>query len=144
MFERIETIVDGINSREGAEDRRPNTPKDIWEAIRMLERRPRSAKNLAPMALQKDQSGAADGALCETPTETAEVMVKSLAKTFSQTGTFDQDAVDSVPQRPLQPHLDRPFTEYESRGDAKVLQGDSEQDVVHRELLGRGPRRPAA
>ena len=113
MFERIETIVDGINGREGAEDRRPNTPKDIWEAIRMLERGPRPAKNLAPMALQKDQPGAADGALCETPTETAEAMVKSLAKTFSQTGTFDQDAVDSVPQRPLQPHLDRPFTEYE-------------------------------
>ena len=83
MFERIETIVDGINGREGAEDRRPNTPKDIWEAIRMLERGPRSAKDLSPMALQKDQPDAADGALCETPTETAEVMVKSPAKTIS-------------------------------------------------------------
>ena len=47
------------------------------------------------------------------PTETAEVIVKGLAKTFSQTGTFDQGAVESVPQRPLQPHLDRPFIEYE-------------------------------
>ena len=46
--------MNGINGREGTEDRRPNTHKGIWEALRMLERGPRSAKNLAPGAAPED------------------------------------------------------------------------------------------
>ncbi len=40
-------------------------------------------------------------------------MVASLEQTFSQKGTFDEDAVNSVPLRSAKPWLDSPFSDNE-------------------------------
>jgi hypothetical protein len=40
-------------------------------------------------------------------------MVGNLKKTFSTFGSFDINAVKSVPLRPLRPWLDNPFSEHE-------------------------------
>ena len=52
----MELVVDTINGKESADDRRPVTPQDIWKAIQELERGPRTAKELKPFALRKDQT----------------------------------------------------------------------------------------
>jgi hypothetical protein len=93
-------VVATINDKESADDRRAVTPHDVWTAIRDLECGPRTAKTLSPFALHKDQSAGGAVELCETTSEKhARVMVASLGQTFSQTGTFDEGAVYSVPLR---------------------------------------------
>ena len=73
----MESIIAHINGRESVDDRRPITPKECWDAIRELERGPRAVKDIAPLALRKDQGS--DGAkdVCETPEENAKFMVAS-------------------------------------------------------------------
>ena len=56
----MESIIAHINGRESVDDRRPITPKECWDAIRELERGPRAVKDIAPLALRKDQGS--DGA----------------------------------------------------------------------------------
>lgn len=81
-------------------------------------------------------------------------MVASLEQTFSQTGTFDEDAVNSVPLRSAKPWLDNPFSDNEvnaavrkmangkSAGDAqcpaeyyKALEEDEGTKVYLREVI---------
>ena len=109
----MESIIAHINGRESVDDRRPITPKECWDAIRELERGPRAVKDIAPLALRKDQGS--DGAkdVCETPEENAKVMVASLMQTFSKKGTFDAAAVECVSLRKAKPWLDNPFTDHE-------------------------------
>ncbi len=122
----MELVVDTINGRESAEDRRPVTSKEIWEAIRDLESGPRKASSLNPIALRKDQIASNAVELCDTPEENARVMVANLEQTFSRLGTFDQDAVNSVPLRAAKPWLDNPFTDNEiSAAVRKLANGKS-------------------
>ena len=82
----MESIIDYVHGMESADDRRPVTPKEIWDAIRELERGPRAVKDIAPLALRKDQGNNGAKDLCETPDENAKVMVASLMQTFSKKG----------------------------------------------------------
>ena len=109
----MELIVERINGRQSGGDRRPTTPKEIWEAIRELEQGPRTAKKLNPLALRKDQGANGANTLCETPTENSQVMTDYLKQTFSKTGSFDPDAINSVPLRASKPWLDNDFSDIE-------------------------------
>lgn len=126
----MECIVEQINGRSADGDARPVTPRDAWVAIRALQRGPSTATKLSPLNLRKDQSSGGAPDLCSTPDENAAVMVESLAKTFSQTGTFDPAAVDMVRLRGLRPWMDGAFTANElSAAVRKAQNGKSAGDA---------------
>ena len=75
----MELTVATIN-KESATDRRIVNPQDVWTAIRALEHGSRTAKNLDPIALRKNQAAGGATEVCETPEENAKVMVGSLEK----------------------------------------------------------------
>ena len=83
-------------------DARPPTPKVVWEAIFLLKRGPGARKAVAPLAFYEDQT-AGSGPKCEESEGNRRVMVEELKKVFSQTGTFDPEAIANVRQRPQQP-----------------------------------------
>ena len=56
---------------------------------------------MEPMALYEDQVSGS-GPKCDTPEGNSRVIVEEL-KVFSQTGTFDPEAIRKVRQRPQQP-----------------------------------------
>ena len=51
----------------------------------------------------------------------ARVMVANLEQTFSRLGTFDPDAVNSVPLRAAKPWLDNPFSDNEISAAVRKL-----------------------
>ena len=96
--------------RKGCEgEGRIITPKEAWEAVRLLQRGFDSKTPVASMKFRKP-----DGTVTESPVEAAEVMVAYLKDTFTKDGTFDEEAVKSVRQRRHRPEMDRPpnFAEY--------------------------------
>jgi hypothetical protein len=113
LTDRTEHVVAEVNGKASSNDRRPLTPKDIWAAIRESSNGPRTAKDLKPFRLRKDQQPGGANTLCSNLEENTQVMVENLKKTFSTYGSFDIDAVNSVPLRPLRPWLDNPFSEHE-------------------------------
>ena len=104
----IETVVLDVNHllKKGSV-----TPKEAWDAVRLLQRGFDSKVPVASMKFRKP-----GGTATESPEEAAEVMVAYLKTTFSKDGTFDEEAVKSVPQRRSRPEMDRPpdFDEYTS------------------------------
>ena len=93
-------------------DARPPTPKVVWEAIFLLKRGPDARTKVDPMALYEDQA-AGSAPKCDTPEGNSRVMVEELKKVFSQTGTFDPEAIRKVRQRPQHPWMDKVPTEFE-------------------------------
>jgi hypothetical protein len=71
-------------------------------------------EELKHLKLWIDQTGA-NPAMCESTEENQKVMVEYLKTVFSKIGTFDPTAVEEVPQRRVQPHLDRAPTVHEIR-----------------------------
>jgi hypothetical protein len=124
-----EHVVAEVNGKESSNGRRPMTPRDIWAAIRELSNGPRTAKDLKPLRLRKDQQSGGASTLCSNPEENTQVMVENLKKTFSTYGSFDTDAVRSVPLRPLRPWLDNPISKHEvTAAVRKMTNGKSEGD----------------
>ena len=125
----IERVVAIVNCKESPEDRRPSTPKVVWDAIRELSRGPRTAKDLAPLALRRSQEPGGAPDLCSTPDENAKVMVENLKQTFSKFGVFDADAVNTVPLRTSRPWLNNSFSENEvTAAVRKMANGKSAGD----------------
>jgi len=59
-------------------------------------------------------------------------MVANLEQTFSRLGTFDPDAVNSVPLRAAKPWLDNPFTDNEiSAAVRKLANGKSAGEAAN-------------
>jgi len=110
-------------------DARPPTPKVVCEAIFLLKRGPDARRQVDPMALYEDQA-AGSGPKCDTPEGNSRVMVEELKKVFSQTGTFDPEAIRNVRQRPQQPWMDKVPTEFEVfAATAKLSNGKSGADA---------------
>ena len=110
-------------------DARPPTPKVVWEAIFLLKRGPNARTKVDPMALYEDQA-AGSGPKCDTPEGNSRVMVEELKKVFSQTGTFEPEAIRNVRQRPQQPWMDKVPTEFEVlAATTKLSRGKSGGDV---------------
>ena len=110
-------------------DARPPTPKVVCEAIFLLKRGPDARRQVDPMALYEDQA-AGSGLKCDTPEGNSRVMVEELKKVFSQTGTFDPQAILNVRQRPQQPWMDKVPTEFEVfAATAKLSNGKSGADA---------------
>jgi len=73
-------------------------------------------------------------------------MVANLERTFSRLGTFDLDAVNSVPLRAAKPWMDNPFTDYEISAAVRKLgngksAGEAQCPVIRhfcRAVLSRG------
>ena len=78
------------------------TPSEVWSAVRLITKGKSEAARVEPLKLRK-----ANGNLSVTEAESRAVMTASLAETFSKTGTFNQDTINSVRLRPLQPWLDK-------------------------------------
>ncbi len=57
-------------------------------------------------------------------------MVASLEQTFSQTGTFDENAVNSVPLRSAKPRLDNPFSDNEVNAAARKIWRTANQQAT--------------
>jgi hypothetical protein len=49
-----------------------------------------------------------DGTISESSEEAAEIMANYLKSTFSKEGTFDEEAVKTVPLKRYRPELDKP------------------------------------
>jgi hypothetical protein len=122
-------VVAAVNGKESSNDRRPLTPRDIWAAKRELSNGPKTAKDLKPLRLRRDQQSGGTSTLCSNPEENTQVTVENLKKTFLTHGSFDTDAVNSMPLRPLRPWLDNPFSEHEvTAAVRKMTNGKSAGD----------------
>jgi hypothetical protein len=62
------TLVSEINNRESADDRRPISPKEVWQVIRALQKGPRVVRAVKPLNLRKNQLTGM-GEMCETEEE---------------------------------------------------------------------------
>ncbi len=95
-------------------DRKPKSPQVIWNAIRALQRGSRLVEEFKPLKLRKDQNDA-NTAICDLTEENKKVMVEYLKTVFSKEGICDPAAVEEVPQRHVQPHLDMEQSVHETR-----------------------------
>jgi len=100
------TLVSEINNRESADDRRPISPKEVWQVIRALQNGPRVVRAVKPLNLRKNQLTGM-GEMCETEEENREVMLNAQRKTFEQYPPHSQPAVDKVKQRETQFWMDK-------------------------------------
>jgi hypothetical protein len=112
----IESVVHGVNAlryKEGSEniDGSIIAPKEAWEAVRLLQRGFDDKSLVASMKFRRP-----DGTISESSEEAAEIMTEYLKSTFSKEGTFDEEAVKTVPQKRYRPELDKPpdFNEYKT------------------------------
>ena len=103
--------VNGLHRRSNGGDGRQLSPKECWEAVKMLQAG-LNVKVTATAFNFKDP----DGNITSNSEEAAKVMGDYQASVFSKQGTFDPAAVDGVRQRPQRPELDKPpsFEEYSS------------------------------
>ncbi len=99
-----------VNSADG----NPISPQAAWHAIRALRRGPRLVEEVKPLKLRKVQNGA-NPALCESTEENKKFMVEYFKTVFSKVCEFDPAAVEEVPQRRVQPHLDMTLSVHEIR-----------------------------
>jgi hypothetical protein len=102
----IESVVFDVNQLRIKGD---ITPKQAWDAVKLLKRGSDSKVPVPTMKFQKS-----DGTVTESPEEAAEIMIPYLKSTFSKVGKFDDEAVKRVPQRRNRPEMNKPpdFEEY--------------------------------
>ena len=131
-------------------DGRPLSPKDAWEAIKLLGRGRSNTEPIVTMKLKKE-----DGTVCKDLKETTEVMRKYLGGVFSKNGVFDRSAIDLVKQRRVRHEFDAApearelrrailkMKRWRSGGDARLpaeyfkalLRGDSEESSACMQAL---------
>ena len=131
-------------------DGRPLSPKQAWEAIKLLARGRSNTEQVTTMKLKKD-----DGKVCKDLKETTEVMREYLGGVFSKDGTFDKSAIDLVRQRRVRHEFDEApaapvvtravfkMKNWRSGGDARLpaeyfkalLRGDSQESSACMQAL---------
>jgi len=86
----VNELLDTINSGPGAH------PKLFWDTAKLLKR---GMGNTSPAVIVKMKKG--DGALCETEAESAEVFRVHFDRLYNNIQPYEQSAIDSLKQRPV-------------------------------------------
>ncbi len=88
---------------------KPISAQAVWQVIRVRKRGSRLVEELRSLKLPKDQNGV-NPALCELTEEIKKVVVEYLKTGSSKVGEFDPAAVEEIPPRRAQTHLERTST----------------------------------